>query len=147
MLSLKQIKLAEKRALQQGEVVSELKTLAKDIVRCEQTIRGLKNNLESVNAKYPNPRTTRDDIAYLTYFNAGLRIYDIRDARTPKEIAYFIPPDPKTRIGTKPSKLVAQTEDVLVDRRGFIYISNKNQGVWILKLKEVWPYSSAATTV
>ena len=66
MLSLKQIKLAEKRALQQGEVVSELKTLAKDIVRCEQTIRGLKNNLEAVNAKYPNPRTTRDDIAYLT---------------------------------------------------------------------------------
>ena len=66
MLWLKQIKLAEKRALQQGEVVSELKTLAKDIVRCEQTIRGLKNNLEAVNAKYPNPRTTRDDIAYLT---------------------------------------------------------------------------------
>ena len=82
----------------------------------------------------------RDDIAYLTYFNAGLRVYDIRDARAPKEIAYFIPPDPKTRIGTKPTKLVAQTEDVLVDRRGFIYISQKNQGLYILRLKNLWPY-------
>ncbi len=82
----------------------------------------------------------RDDIAFLTYFNAGLRVYDIRDARAPKEIAYFIPPDPQTKIGTKPNKLVAQTEDVLVDRRGFIYISQKNQGVYILRLKNLWPY-------
>jgi len=82
----------------------------------------------------------RDDIAYLTYFNAGLRVYDIRDPRTPKEIAYFIPPDPKERIGAKPSRLVGQVEDVLVDRRGCIYISEKNQGIYILKLKEVWPY-------
>jgi len=85
----------------------------------------------------------RDDIAYLTYFNAGLRVYDIRDARTPREIASFIPPDPKERIGTKPSRLVAQVEDVLVDRRGCIYISEKNQGIYILRLKEVWPYSTA----
>jgi hypothetical protein len=85
----------------------------------------------------------RDDIAYLTYFNAGLRVYDTRDPRTPKEIAYFIPPDPKERIGTKPSRLVVQTEDVLVDRRGCIYISEKNQGLYILRLKEIWPYSSA----
>ncbi len=74
---------------------------------------------------------------------AGLRVYDIRDPRTPNEIAYFIPPDPKVRIGTKPSKLVEQTEDVLVDRRGFIYISQKNQGIYILKLKEIWPNASA----
>ncbi|HWP24314.1 MAG TPA: hypothetical protein VNM15_09090, partial [Candidatus Binatia bacterium] len=82
----------------------------------------------------------RDDIAYLTYFNAGLRVYDIRDPRTPREIAYFVPPDPTRRIGTKPSRLVAQTEDVLVDRRGFIYISDKNLGLYILRLRRVWPY-------
>jgi len=30
-------------------------------------------------------------------------------------------------------KLVAQTEDVLVDSRGYIYITDKNQGLYILK--------------
>lgn len=81
----------------------------------------------------------RDDIAYLTYFNAGLRVYDIRDARQPKEIAYFVPGDPQVRIGAKPSKLVAQSEDVLVDRRGFIYLSDKNHGIHILRLSSLWP--------
>jgi hypothetical protein len=46
----------------------------------------------------------RDDIAYLTYFNAGLRVYDTRDARQPKEFAYFVSADPSVRIGTKPSQ-------------------------------------------
>lgn len=95
------------------------------------------------NQHHPNHQRCledRDDIAYMTYFNAGLRVYDIRDARAPKEIAYFVPPDPAVRIGNKPSQLVAQTEDVLVDRRGFIYISDKNHGVFILKLNSVWDY-------
>lgn len=113
---------------------------------------GLKNFFEKGgrfgphNQHHPNHQACledRDDIAYLTYFNAGLRVYDIRDPRTPKEIAYFIPPDPKERIGTKPSRLVAQVEDVLVDRRGCIYISEKNQGIHILRLKEIWSYRPA----
>lgn len=96
------------------------------------------------NQHHPNHQPCledRDDIAYLTYFNAGLRVLDIRDPRSPKEFAYFIPPDPKQRIGTKPSRLVVQTEDVLVDRRGFIYISQKNQGIYILRLKKLWRYA------
>jgi myo-inositol-hexaphosphate 3-phosphohydrolase len=28
-------------------------------------------------------------------------------------------------------ELVTQTEDVLVDRRGYLYISDKNQGLWV----------------
>jgi len=28
---------------------------------------------------------------------------------------------------------VTSTEDVVVDARGYIYITDKNQGVWILK--------------
>ncbi len=31
------------------------------------------------------------------------------------------------------SKLVTEVEDVLVDRRGYIYITDKNQGLWILR--------------
>jgi hypothetical protein len=94
------------------------------------------------NHHHPNHQAClehRDDIAYLTYFNAGLRVYDIRDARQPKEIAYFVPADPKTRNGLKPTKLVAQSEDVIVDRRGFIYVSDKNHGIHILRLQKIWP--------
>ena len=95
------------------------------------------------NQHHPNHQACledRDDIAYLTYFNAGLRVYDIRDPRQPKELGYFVPADPKVRIGTKPSQLVAQSEDVLVDRRGCIYLSDKNHGIHILRVSHVWPY-------
>lgn len=98
------------------------------------------------NHHHPNHQACledRDDVAYLTYFNAGLRVYDIRDPRQPKEIGYFVPADPTVRIGTKPSRLVAQSEDVLVDRRGFIYLSDKTHGIHILRIKQIWPYQRA----
>lgn len=66
MASLKDLKLAEKSIALQLEVVSELGTLVKDIERCEKTIVDLRNELVAVNDKYPGPRTTRQDIAYLT---------------------------------------------------------------------------------
>ncbi len=74
------------------------------------------------------------NLIYLTYFNAGLRVYDIKDARLPKEVGWFIPPTPTVRRMPAPyDKLVSQTEDVLVDTRGNIYISNKQWGLFILR--------------
>jgi hypothetical protein len=81
-------------------------------------------------------------LMYLTYFNAGLRVFDISNARLPKEVGYFIPPDPVKRYGPVPTKLVEQTEDVLVDRRGYVYITNKNQGMWILRYTGPRPNST-----
>lgn len=78
----------------------------------------------------------RDDITYLTYFNAGLRVYDISDPRAPRETAWFLPPDPERTVGPKPTRPVAQSEDVLVDRRGYIYVSHKSQGIWVLRLAD-----------
>jgi hypothetical protein len=76
----------------------------------------------------------RDDVIYMTWFNAGLRIFDISDARHPTEVAWFVPADPPTRVGPLPANaLVAQSEDVIVDTRGFIYVSDKNQGIHILR--------------
>ncbi|MCZ3365568.1 MULTISPECIES: LVIVD repeat-containing protein [Methanobacterium] len=77
------------------------------------------------------------ELFYIAYFNAGLRVYNVEDPRLPVEVGYFMPPEPRKRYGPMPEgKLVMQTEDVLVDRRGFIYITDKNQGLWILKYQK-----------
>ncbi|HWI35951.1 MAG TPA: hypothetical protein VNU64_05815 [Burkholderiales bacterium] len=71
---------------------------------------------------------------YVTYFNAGLRVYDVEDERAPREVGWFLPPDPQTRRGPLPKTgLVAQSEDVVVDARGNIFVSDKNHGVYILR--------------
>jgi hypothetical protein len=70
----------------------------------------------------------------LTYFNAGLRIYDISDAHDPREVAHYVPTDPLERLGLLPrSALVTQFEDVAVDRRGYIYCTDKNAGLFVLR--------------
>jgi predicted RNase H-like nuclease (RuvC/YqgF family) len=66
MSSIKDLKLAEKSVALQRQVVSELNTLVRDIERCEKTIVDLQSELAVVNSKYPSPRTTRQDVAYLT---------------------------------------------------------------------------------
>lgn len=66
MTSIKDLKLAEKSIVLQQQVVAELNTLVKDIERSEKTILDLQAELHAVNTKYPSPRTTRQDIAYLT---------------------------------------------------------------------------------
>jgi hypothetical protein len=45
----------------------------------------------------------------------------------------FMPPDPVRRFGVLPTRLVAQTEDVIVDARGYAYVSDKNQGLYIVR--------------
>jgi hypothetical protein len=66
MPSIKDLKLAEKSVVLQQQVVSELNTLVRDIERAEKTILDLQAELAAVNARYPSPRTTRQDIGYLT---------------------------------------------------------------------------------
>jgi hypothetical protein len=66
MALVKQFKRAEKRAVEQQQVISELNALVKSIERCETTIVDLKNELESVNLKHQGRKTTREDIDYLT---------------------------------------------------------------------------------
>ncbi len=75
-----------------------------------------------------------EDLIFLTYFNAGLRVYDISDPRTPREVGYFLPADPTTRLGPLPATgLVTQSEDVVVDARGNVFVSDKNRGVCVLR--------------
>jgi hypothetical protein len=73
------------------------------------------------------------DHVLLTYFNAGLRLYNISDPLQPVEIGWFVPDDPRERRGTLPSVLVTQFEDVVVDARGYIFCTDKNHGLFILR--------------
>ncbi len=92
----------------------------------------------------------RNDRIYCCYFHAGLRIYDINDPFVPKEIAYYIPPNPKKALhGTtmdpddptfnlaakSRSELIATTEDVLVDNRGYIFMDAMHDGLYVLRCK------------
>ena len=73
----------------------------------------------------------------MTYFNAGLRIFDISDPYVSEEVGYFVPADPKRRHGPLPRQaLVTQSEDVLVGARGFIYRTDKNHGFFVLRYEE-----------
>jgi hypothetical protein len=66
MSSLKDLKLAKKSEVRQQAVISELIAIVRDIERCEKTINDLQRELTAANSKYPAPRTTREDIGYLT---------------------------------------------------------------------------------
>ena len=70
------------------------------------------------------------NLIYLTYFNAGLRVFNIKDPLNPVESGWFIPPTPLKRYGPQPpNDLVQQSEDVLVDTRGYIYLDDKHWGL------------------
>jgi len=90
----------------------------------------------NTNLGYHSPDVEpQGNLLYVTYFNAGLRVFDIANPRMPREVAWFIPPTPPKRVGPIPSgRLVTQTEDVLVDRRGYVYITDKQWGLFVLRL-------------
>jgi len=61
-----------------------------------------------------------EDLVYVTWFNAGLRIVDISNPYSPKEVGYYIPE-------TK-GKHAAQSNEVFIDKRGLIYLGDRAAG-------------------
>ncbi len=64
-MASKALKLAQKSALLQSDVLAEMDALMKSVARSEKMILELKDEMEAVGAKHQHRKTTRDDIAYL----------------------------------------------------------------------------------
>jgi hypothetical protein len=68
-----------------------------------------------------------EDILFLTYFNAGLRMYDISDPSNIREIGAFVPAAP-------PGQKAIQINDIYVSKDGLIYVTDRlAAGVFILR--------------
>jgi hypothetical protein len=83
-------------------------------------------------------------LAFITFFNAGVRALDVRDPYRPKEVGYFIPAitdktDPRcVKVdGQDRCKTAIQSNNVEADERGFIYVVDRaNTGLHIVELTD-----------
>ena len=72
-----------------------------------------------------------EDIVFGSFFNAGVRAYDIRDPFQPREVAAFVPPAPKgSAIGA------IQINDVYVTADGIVYaVDRSGGGLYVLQFE------------
>lgn len=76
------------------------------------------------------------DTIFATYQNAGIRVFDIRNAHRPEEVAAFVPPVPNRLVDHRPNRSkVIQTCDVWVSADGLVYSTDFNGGLYILEYR------------
>jgi len=81
-------------------------------------------------------------LAFISFFNAGVRAIDVRDPYHPREVGYFIPSITEATDkrcvkveGQDRCRVAIQTNNVETDERGYIYIVDRaNTGMHILEL-------------
>lgn len=90
---------------------------------CERGLRfGPHNTHENRPGSYRSA-----ELVFVTYFNAGLRVYNVADAEHPTEIASWLPPTP-------PGQEASQINDVFVDAELDIYVTDRvNGGVYVVR--------------
>ncbi|MBA2447873.1 MAG: hypothetical protein H0V51_07600 [Chloroflexi bacterium] len=88
--------------------------------------RGMRFGPHNLHENRPGSLISDREI-YVTYFNAGLRVYDLAEPTNPREVAYYVPQTP-------PGQKAVQINDVFVDTDGLMYISDRaGGGVYILE--------------
>jgi len=88
--------------------------------------RGLRFGAHCLHENRPDSYRS-EELLFVSYFNAGVRVYDIADATAPVEIAWYIPECPA-------GQEAAQINDVWVGEDLLVYITDRgNGGVYILE--------------
>jgi len=93
--------------------------------------RGGRFGAHNLHENVPRPTSWFSDQVILgTYFNGGLRAYDIANPYQPREIGHFIPPPP----ALAPTGAI-QLNDVHADERGVVYTVDRHAGgLYILEM-------------
>jgi hypothetical protein len=88
--------------------------------------RGLRFGAHNLHENRPNSYRS-EDLMFTTYFNGGLRVYDVSDPRNPTEIAHWVPECP-------PNQQACQINDVWVAEDLLVYVTDRvNGGVYVLE--------------
>jgi len=87
------------------------------------------------------PRRDDPGIVACSMILSGLRVFDIRDPRDPKEIAYFNAPIPDRQV-VDPSNF-AMSAPAFAPERGEIWYSDGFSGFYAVRVtNDVWPFAS-----
>lgn len=88
--------------------------------------RGLRFGAHCLHENRPGSYRSQE-LMFVTYFNAGLRVYDLADPDSPADIAHWIPECP-------PGQTAAQINDLFVAEDHTVYVTDRvNGGVYILQ--------------
>jgi hypothetical protein len=86
------------------------------------------------------PQREEPGIVACSFIASGLRVFDIRDPRRPREIAYFTTPLTHSSNGGTPSNY-AMSAPAFVPERREIWYADGNTGFYALRVaKGVWPF-------
>jgi len=74
------------------------------------------------------------DYVFAAWQSGGLRIFDIRNAFRPEEVAYFVPPPPALWSDYRTDiKRILHSVDVWVEPDGLMFLTDYNAGLYILQ--------------
>jgi hypothetical protein len=111
---------------------------------------GTQSPVQGYAAHYCNvPKTEDPGIVACSMILSGLRVFDIRDPKNPKEIAYHVaPPSHVSETGATfidERANWAMSQPAFAPERGEIWYSDGTSGFYALKVDpDVWPFKDAA---
>jgi len=73
-------------------------------------------------------------LIFVTYYNAGVRVFDIENPFQPREVGFYVPASPERMVDPRPNRpQVIQCADCYVDPNGLMYVTDTNAGLHILQ--------------